>query len=350
MTARRGWTFQSRVSRSIMTALLVVTMISISTVDVGAADSISGRSSTATPQLVNLGEGAIGLAADSVRNVIYVATFNGVQVISGRTNQVITVIHLPKIYGGYVGPAVDSRRDLIYVAGYSIDGPASSVYVIDGRTNKVIRKMSAGGPCQLGIAINPKTDLLYVPINRKGLVTVLDAATGKLVAKINVGGRPSTAAVDPTTNTIYVTQVEVGYGPALPVSVVDGGTNKVISTEYTGYMPLYLAVDQVTHRVYVADQAKSTVYVLTTSDHGRRTIKTGEIKLTAFAVAVDPFNHTVVVTGDNSGQVSFVNGSMNKVSRIVMVGGQPDLVTIDTTNHSAYVNVGTNRVAVIPGA
>ncbi|MGB8864085.1 MAG: YncE family protein, partial [Candidatus Sulfotelmatobacter sp.] len=113
------------------------------------------------------------VAVNSVTNQIYVANpGGGVMVIDGATNNTTTVA-----VGGGGGPsavAVNSVTNQIYEVN-NID----TVTVIDGATNTTLPVAAGTTPCaelscQLGLAVNPNTNQIYVANPGSANVTVID--------------------------------------------------------------------------------------------------------------------------------------------------------------------------------
>jgi YVTN family beta-propeller protein len=82
-----------------------------------------------------------------------------------------------------------------------------------------------------------------------------------VVATIPVGIDPEEVAVNPATNTIYVTNMDSGT-----VSVIRGQTKKVVATIPVGTSsfpePRGVAVNPATDTIYVANQNDGTVSVI----------------------------------------------------------------------------------------
>src|ERR1019366_5059300 len=115
-------------------------------------------------------------------------------------------------------------------------------------------------------AVNSTTNKIYVPNQcgndatcaypySQGTVTVVDGATNNPTA-VNVGYYPSTVAVNPVTNTIYVAN-QCGSDPTCAsygtVSVIDGVSNTVIATVTVESDPYGVTVNSVTNNIYVAN-------------------------------------------------------------------------------------------------
>src|SRR5215469_14958178 len=120
--------------------------------------------------------------------------------------------------------AVDPRTDTVYV----IQIFANAVTVISGRENKVTATIPVGSH-PLGIAVNPQTDTVYVANTYDHTVSVISGRTNTVVATIPVTWAPLAIAVNPRTDTIYAANDSQGPQPG-DVAVISGRTNTVIAT------------------------------------------------------------------------------------------------------------------------
>src|SRR5690348_14355229 len=73
------------------------------------------------------------------------------------------------------------------------------------------------GSGPIAVAVNPKTDTIYVVNRGSNSVSVINGATNTVTATITVGSSPEGVAVNPTTDTSYVTNFNDGT-----VSVING--------------------------------------------------------------------------------------------------------------------------------
>jgi DNA-binding beta-propeller fold protein YncE len=116
------------------------------------------------------------------------------------------------------GIALDSRTNTVYVTSQV----TSDVWVIDGRSCNARVKSGcarapmrvAAGPGARGIALNERTDTVYVANTAAGTVSVINGATcnalvhrgcGQAAPQAAVGISPRRVVVDEVTNTVYVT-------------------------------------------------------------------------------------------------------------------------------------------------
>jgi YVTN family beta-propeller protein len=193
-----------------------------------------------------------------------------------------------------------------------------------------------------GVAVDTSSHTAYVTDINDDTVSVIDEASATMTATIGVGGGPFSVAVDPTAHTAYVTNGGNGT-----VSVIDEATAAVTGTidVGSGSGPDGVAVDPTAHTAYVANGGNGTVSVIDeTTGTVTATITAGS---DPSAVAVDPTTHTAYVT-NLAGTVTVIDGTAGTVAATVAVGSDPDGVAVDPTSHTAYVaNEGANSVSVI---
>jgi DNA-binding beta-propeller fold protein YncE len=199
-----------------------------------------------------------GIAVDEATDTLYVANLQGrtVSVIDGATCNATDQKGCSRppatvtVGNGPYALAVDEATDTVYVTnpGTAFDG--DTVSVINGATCNAVAQsgcsqspatMTVGvGP--LGIAVNPTTNTVYVSAVGKDYfnidtgfadtVSVINGAScdgtdksgcGQSPAQVTVGPAPWGIAVDPATNSIFVANNDGGDGPA-SLSVIQGAT------------------------------------------------------------------------------------------------------------------------------
>jgi YVTN family beta-propeller protein len=200
------------------------------------------------------------------------------------------------------------------------------------------------------VAVDPTTDTLFVTdvgSGGAGTVKVINENTDAVMATINVGTFPESIAVDTATHRVYVTST------AGTVKVISEATDTVIDTVTVGPLTLGVAVDAVTNTIYAVNYDNDSVSVI----NGATDVVAATIPLSTapLAVAVDPVTDTVYVTSDNLGNpsvVSVINGSTNTVTTNIGVGVYPDSIAVNPTTDTVYVvnDSGINRMSVIDGA
>ena len=156
-----------------------------------------------------------GVAVDQDTDAVYSAdgTYPGesspslVAVVDGATGRLLANVSVP---GNPSYIAADPSTDTVYAA--EQDGLA----VIDGATDKVVSQIRVGAAAPGSVAVDPGAGAVYVA--EGGSIAVVDAATEKVMATVPVEGGASALAVDPDAGAVYV--VSTGAGT---VSVMQGG-------------------------------------------------------------------------------------------------------------------------------
>ncbi|HWY59046.1 MAG TPA: YncE family protein [Terriglobales bacterium] len=139
--------------------------------------------------------------------------------------------------------AVDQKTNRVYVSNQGDD----TVSVIDGATNTVIGTVKVGHDPN-GVAVNPRTNTIYVANLTSGSLSIIDGAD-LTTSTLKMGSYPAKVAVNPTTNRVYVTlEDRNGY-----LKVINGKERKVIASIPLPSYPLSVSVDTESNRIYVAD-------------------------------------------------------------------------------------------------
>jgi YVTN family beta-propeller protein len=276
------------------------------------------------------------VAVDTSTDTVYAAG-DGVAVVNGRTNKVHTTIRVRSLSTPEpTGLSVDPATDMVYLLGY--DSP--DLWVIDGKTNKVVRKVNLKHITN-DIAVDSATDTLYVTtMDFSGDVLVINGATDKVTRKIATGGQTRAVAVDAATDTVYVTHAEVGSSPAPADTVIDGHTGKILTTVTTGENPWSVAVDASTRRVYVVDTATGILYAVASTRDGKtnRVVGTSRsLSADSVDVAVDDSTNRVYVANGDASTTSIVNGRTLKVVGTPVLSGIAAAVAVDARTNKVYV-------------
>jgi YVTN family beta-propeller protein len=125
------------------------------------------------------------------------------------------------------GIAVDPKTGMVYVVNEYF-----GLMVVNGSSDALVANLSLIGA--RGIAVDPATNMVYVGVwggsngSASNSVFVIDGSTLRPVAIVPVGNSPYGIAVDPTTDMIYVTNENFDT-----VSVINGTLHKVIFNEST---------------------------------------------------------------------------------------------------------------------
>jgi len=325
-----------------------------------------GTDSTTTLQV---GGSPTAVAVNEVTNQIYVANApaNSVTVIDGATNALTTVSD-PNATGPSL-VAVNEVTNQIYV----VNGGSLNVTVIDGASNATTTVAAVSGTSPVGIAINSATNQIYIanPLTTKcgihirncvpecttSVVTVIDGASNA-VGSVNVGPCPGGIAVNPVTNTVLVPLGE-------HVAVIDGATNAVTTVAVPAYS---LAVNSTTDKIYTVSGSNVTQVIdgatLSTTAVFAAVTTPQEV------VAVDATTNKVYVTNAayasqavgepdhncpgafcNPGSVTVIDGATNATTTLIDPHASgPAALAIDASADRIYVANGlSENLTVIAG-
>jgi len=261
------------------------------TLSVVDATSCSAENSTGCrnePPTVTVGSSPDGLAFDGATHSLYVANQgdNTVSVINTDRCNASTTSHCHRpvatvhVGNGPVGVVVDQATHSAYVT----DNGGSTVSVIDTATCDAettsgcgqVPATVAAGDSPFGIALDPITDTVYVTdlgVSDQGdTVSVIDGATcnalvrsgcGDTPATVTVGSGPFGIAVNPTTDTVYVANTGQLFVTAdgHTVSVINGATCNAEVTSGCGQATATVTVGRAPFGVAV-DQATNVIYVV----------------------------------------------------------------------------------------
>ena len=246
---------------------------------------------------------------------------HGLVVIDAESEAAVQRIPLPSAWLGLAWSR-DGRR--LFVSGGNANHPRNGsavapVYVFDYANGRLGEKPAAEWKDALpanqtywsGLAQHPKKDLLYAA-NRgndplAGTVTVFDEASGRVLARIQVGASPYDLVFSPAGDRLYVSNWS-----SQSVSVVDTAANRVIDEIRVGINPNDMELGN-DGRLYVSNGNENTVTVVDTAE--RRAIETVSVALTPRApegstpngLALDKRNHMLFVANADNNCIAVVN-------------------------------------------
>lgn len=190
------------------------------------------------------------------------------------------------------------------------------------------------------LAVNPVTDSVYVTNSNQGSVSVIDGHTGSVVGTISTG-QPLVQAVSVNwkTDRVYVTSDNFSTGNAY-VHVINGRTNQLLDSIFVSngsFLGLpAIAVNPFTNRIYVTDTNNGAIAVI---DGAKDQV------ITSIPVAFEPLSVTVnpltnrIYTDTNSpiGKAFVIDGRTNEVVKTIAIGGFPGQLVADVTNDRIFI-------------
>jgi len=352
------------------------------------------------PPTVTVGSAPDGLAFDAGTHTLYATNqnSNSVSVVNTETcngtitsscGESVSTISLGTSTDPQ-GVALDANTDTVYVAdnggGISvIDGATCNAQDASGCEAPLARIADPAGP--LALAVDQLTDTVYVvnfgqhQIGTGNTVSVINGTTcnsrqtdgcDQVPATVKVGPAPTGVAVDPNTDTVYVSNGGLIATQGHTVSVFNGATcgatqtSGCASTPETidvGRGPNWIALDLNNGTAYTPNQADNDVSVIDIATCNATVISgcsqktaTIHVGVIPWALAVDQSLHTLYVANNQDETLSVIdtntcNATTHSSCSIrpptLQVGGGPQAVAVDPSTNTVYTaNFNDNTVSV----
>lgn len=244
---------------------------------------------------------------------------------------------------------------LVYVAGpkagFNRD-VENFVYVLDGNTLAVVDSISVGKLLPFGIALNNKTQTLYVGHSLQQSITAIDLKTAKqhVIKSDREKAKIREIVVDENRNTVYVSDHGV---PA--IWIIDGSRNTITNyIECPGGYILGLNTDSKRGVIYATDgqDMKGHVLAFDADTHAPR----GQYKTWSYCplnIAVDHANNRLFVSQSNDNNITVLDGNTGEIIDKVYVGydTSPIGLVYDEKSNTLYTATRNKQeVAIIDAA
>lgn len=206
-----------------------------------------------------------------------------------------------------------------------------------------------------GLALNSRTQVLYGTDTRQGVISVVDLASGRIVA--NIGSDRANAhvrqvLVDEAANKVYVSEVG-GRGANTNSSriwVIDGATNTLERMIEVDGVLTGLALDRAGGRVFSTDMASNEVFVIDLAS-GQTTHRWPVGSESAINVVFDAEGQRLFVTSQGTGDLTVMSATDGSVIRKVATGAGALSVAYNPDNGQVYVaNRQAGTVTVVSAA
>jgi len=274
---------------------------------------------------VQVGAVPYGVAADPGLGLIYV-TDDMEQVLyalDARTYAVVSRAPLPN-YSRRSAiphfPAVNLSNHMVYLPNFE----ANDLSVFDGTA---LRQgytqqfdLIAVGNMPTAVAVNPRTNRIYVANTGSGTITVINGNTDDVVATVPIPNAGSGVLTDVVADPCCSNLV-FAAGYQNEITVIDGVTNEV--TGRLGAGGAYaLALDTSRGLLYAIDDSRADVSVFDICS-GKRVaqIPLPDTNAALSRLTVDASNHLVYVTDEDTGSVYVIDGTTQSLLSNVNLGG-----------------------------
>lgn len=204
------------------------------------------------------------------------------------------------------------------------------------------------GQQEFASAINPATDTVYLGARATDYLTALDGTTGTVTATLNLGAVPRGIAVDPQTDTVYVTLLS-SSGPD-GIDIIDGATNSITDTisQPAGSDPAGIAVNSATDTLYEVISGQVDVLNGTTGST-IATVRLGSATA-PYAITFDQASDVAWVASESGYAVAISGASDSVMHTISLPGSFPISIAVNPTTNTVYAATQSGTVAVVDGA
>jgi YVTN family beta-propeller protein len=265
------------------------------------------------------------ICVDEVNGKIYASHSSMVQVVDIKTGQLTGIIADTKGVHG-IAVATDLNK------GFTSNGRDSSVTVFDLKTAEKITVIKVTGRNPDAILYDSFSKRIYTGNGGSASFTVIDAMTNKVVGTIPLDGKPEAIVTD-GKGKIFVNIEDKGL-----INVVDAGTLKVIARwpVNPGEEPTGLALDNQTHRLFSVCGNKLMVVMDAGSGKVITTLPIGE---GCDGAAFDPY-YKRVYASNGEGTLTVVqeeNENTFKVVETVPTQRSARTIALNRTTHHIYL-------------
>jgi YVTN family beta-propeller protein len=218
-----------------------------------------------TLRTINVGLTPSSLAVDSRSGRAFVVGDNS----AGGAVSVVDTVRLRLLGTIAIGRfarrvVVDEQTRRAFVTDSGHDGRTPTVSVLDARTGRLLRATAYGAPVanpsalplDNGLALDEQTGRVFVADSPYNTVSVLSAATGRLLRTISVGPHPRAMAVDSQARLVLLanegnTDSNGTWTGSGSVSVLDARSGSVLRTIVVGIDPIAVSVDARSGRAFI---------------------------------------------------------------------------------------------------
>ena len=214
---------------------------------------------------VGLRPHAVVVSASTGRAFVVNTSDGTVSVLDTASSRVVRLVHVPTAVDS-AGAAVDGVTGRVFVAG------GGAVSLLDTRSGAVLKTVylessdqrqrsvqsSAGyDETMTQVVVDQKAGRVY--ILKPGLLSVVDAGSGRLLRNIPVSADATALALDPLDGRLLMARTGETGGSATAIGsgsldVLDPQSGRTLHAFAVGVAPTAMVVDQRNGRVYVVDR------------------------------------------------------------------------------------------------
>jgi DNA-binding beta-propeller fold protein YncE len=309
----------------ILARVIILFVVTLALSTLGMSQTTSGYKVVKKVQIG--GEGGWDyLLADAATGRLYVSHGNCVVVLDTKSDQVVgTIPNTPGVHGIALNPRLGR--------GYTSNGRAGTVTVFDMKTLKVLDSITVDGRNPDAILYDPFSDRLFTFNGRSANATAIDPNTNKVIGAVALKGKPEFAVTD-LKGKLYVNIEDKSL-----VTVLDPRTLNVVA-EWPlapGEEPSGLALDRERGRLFSVCSNKMMVILDAATGKVVTTVPTGA---GTDAAGYDPGTKLAFASNGDGTLTVVRQESADKYSVLENVSTQPRsrTMTLDTATHRLYLS------------
>ncbi len=243
---------------------------------------------------------------------------------------------------------IDQRTGRVYVTNepyrdlVTRKNVRSSISVLDAATGRLVRSLPFGPQDQL-LAVNSQAGRLFVYTPDPSRLRVLDAATGALLRTIRLGtGFGGGLALDAATNHVFVVTVGNYLNPRARVSVLNATTGQLLRT-LANLPPGGLTINTDVRRAFVSGQEDVSVLDTATATVVR-IVHLGEYPGQPL---VDRASNRVFIANSKQDVIQVLDLTTGALVDVAPVGHSPHGMAVDERTGRLFVSVSFSRIVKI---
>ncbi len=297
-------------------------------------------------------KGCTDIAINESTNTIYALYRDHILVINGRTRETTDKIEVKNFRKMTINPM--TNRMYGFMKPY--DKKTHAICIIDLNSNKLTGTILCDLKSPDGIAINPKTNKLYVTDwHKSDTLSIIDGDTNLVMARTKLGKGKHDLAVNESSNLVYVANAD-----NKSIFVVDGTSGALVHVIKKIQAPYRLMINSSVNALYVATETGFggegyssiyyTLYIVDTNSHN--IVMERKMGFELGLIAINVSNDRVYLI-DNKKKISILIldwKANDLLESVELKHGIPDKILVNQKTNKLYLAYDkSNAIDVVEG-